>query len=151
MLGDMEKWRRFREAVVVIDDLDVALAVWGLTAPRAAALVAFLLFLIGMTVGQGIFLSLFAGIIAFPAVMIGLIKIHEWREKVFPPPDFDRWRNVEIFPLWMAASLWAGRNPTPTITPNSRIYPYLHQLKSAAAVGRLTLRDDERGNEIDCA
>lgn len=86
---------------------------------------------LGLTLGQGIFWSVFGAIVAFPAVMYGLIAVHEVRERMRQPVDYERWRRVPVLQVWMAASLWADRSPTTTITPRSTIYPYLQQLKGA--------------------
>jgi hypothetical protein len=59
------------------------------------------------------------------------------------PPDYDRWSKVYVFAIWMAASLWAERKPTPVITPSSKIYPYLQQLKAAAEANTLRTRGDD--------
>ena len=138
-----EKLDRLREEFAVIDDLDVALEVWGLTPARFAALSSGAMFGLFVLLGWGFAWGVFAAVLTFPAVLVGLLAIQEAREKMRQPPDYDRWSKVDVFAIWMAASLWAERIPTPVITPSSKIYPYLQQLKAAAEANTLRTRGDD--------
>lgn len=49
------------------------------------------------------------------------------------------WRNHEAYSVWVAASLWAGQKPWPSIPADSPSYPALQKLKNAIAMGRLAI------------
>ena len=80
-----EKLDRLREEFAVIDDLDVALEVWGLTPARFAALSSGAMFGLFVLLGWGFAWGVFAAVLTFPAVLVGLLAIQEAREKCDSP------------------------------------------------------------------
>jgi hypothetical protein len=141
-MGDWwNQWLRVREASQVADNLDEVLAAGGLTAPMLAGVLVFAFIGLSVTIGPGIFWGLFAAVVCAPCVMWAFREVREAREKSRQPPDYDRWQKVAVYSIWMAASLWADRVPTPIITPSSKIYPYLQQLKAAVETGILKTID----------
>lgn len=77
-----------------------------------------------------VFLTSFAAVLSVYVIL--RVYIRTWLDL----PHYEQWDLVDPLPLWQAACLWAGKNPTTPINKGKE-YAYLHTLKSAIDTGRI--------------